>query len=346
MFDIHGRKMSKSLDNAIDPMTDLVPKYGADGTRFGVLRQMRLESQELRFDERFCDEGKRFGNKLWNALRYTAALEEGLPSAAALPKPDALTPADKWILTELRTCIETVTAAYDGFEFGVAADTLLQFGWYTFCDWYVEATKAPSQRATRAAVLSFVLNTFVRAMHPIAPFVTEEIWLTLPHDGATIVTASWPDIAEIPAFEADAVTFRTLIHKVEELRNARAEWGIAPKETMQVEIPASLAGEGHLVEAIATLARAQIATYDGGDGAVRDRILGVRALADTAKLRERYTRAAGRLESEVARSEKKLANESFVAKASTDIVEAERAKLGEYRRELQQTRTALAELDR
>ncbi len=93
-----------------------------------------------------------------------------------------------------------MTNAYDGFAFGVAADALLQFGWYTFCDWYVEATKAPSQRATRAAVLSFVLNAFVRAMHPIAPFVTEEIWLTLPHDGATIVTASWPDVAEIPAF--------------------------------------------------------------------------------------------------------------------------------------------------
>ncbi|MEO7039359.1 MAG: valine--tRNA ligase, partial [Candidatus Elarobacter sp.] len=323
VFDIHGRKMSKSLDNAIDPMTDLVPKYGADGTRFGVLRQMRLESQELRFDERFCDEGKRFGNKLWNALRYTAALEEGLPSAAVLPRADALTLADKWILTELRTCIETVTAAYDGFAFGVAADALLQFGWYTLCDWYVEATKAPSQRATRAAVLSFVLNTFVRAMHPIAPFVTEEIWLTLPHDGATIVTASWPDIAEIPAFEADAATFRTLIQKVEELRNARAEWGIAPKERMQVEIPASLAGETGVVETIATLAHGEIATYDGGDGTVRDRILAVRALADTPKLRERYTRAAGRLENEVARSEKKLANESFVAKASPDVVGAE-----------------------
>ena len=89
----------------------------------------------------------------------------------------------------------------------MAADALLQFGWYTFCDWYVEATKAPSQRATRAAVLSFVLNAFVRAMHPIAPFVTEEIWLALPHDGATIVTASWPDVAEIPAFPEDAATF-------------------------------------------------------------------------------------------------------------------------------------------
>jgi valyl-tRNA synthetase len=344
VFDLHGRKMSKSLGNAIDPMTDLVPKYGADGTRFGILRQMRLESQELRFDERYCDEAKRFATKLWNALRYTCALEEGLPSATVLPPHEQLTLAEKWILTELRRTVETVQRAYDGFEFGVAADALLQFGWYTFCDWYVEATKAPSQRGTRAAVLSFVLNAFVRAMHPIAPFVTEEIWLTLPHDGATIVTASWPDLAEIPSFLQDAETFGAVIEKVEQLRNARSEWGIAPKESVRVEIPVSLQGEHGVVEAIATLARAEIATYDGGDGALRDRILAIRAVADTAKLRERYTREVSRLESEVARSEKKLANEGFVARAAADVVAAERAKLEDYRRELERARGGLAEL--
>ena len=341
VFDMQGRKMSKSLGNAIDPMTDLVPKYGADGTRFGILRQMRLESQELRFDERYCDEAKRFATKLWNALRYTAALPEELPRATVLPPREQLTLADKWILTELRACVETVTRAYDGFQFGVAADALLQFGWYTFCDWYVEATKAPGQEATRAAVLSFVLNAFVRAMHPIAPFVTEEIWLTLPHDGATIVTASWPDVAEIPSFADDAATFRAVVDKVEQLRNARAEWGIQPKDRMRVEIPATLEPERGIVDAIATLARAEIATYDGGDGSLRDRILAVRGAADTAKLRERYTREIARLESEVARSEKKLANESFVAKASPDVVGAERAKLDEYRRELARVRAAL-----
>ncbi|MEA2664988.1 MAG: valyl-tRNA synthetase [Candidatus Eremiobacteraeota bacterium] len=349
VFDIQGRKMSKSLGNAIDPMTELVPKYGADGTRLGILRQMRLESQELRFDERYCDEAKRFATKLWNALRYTVALDEGLPGANVLPPHERLTLADRWILTELRRMVETVTNAYDGFEFGVAADALLQFGWYTFCDWYVEATKAPSQRDSRAAVLSFVLNTFVRAMHPIAPFVSEEIWLNLPHDGATIVTASWPDVAEIPAFPEDAGAFRAVIEKVEQLRNARAEWAIAPKESMRVEVPASLAGESGVVEAIATLARAEIATYDDArdgtrDGALRERIAGIRAVADSAKLRERYAREIARLESEVARSEKKLANESFVARASADVVGAERAKLDGYRRELQRNQDALAAL--
>jgi valyl-tRNA synthetase len=344
VFDMHGRKMSKSLGNAIDPMTDLVPKYGADGTRFGILRQMRLESQELRFDERFCDEAKRFATKLWNALRYTCSLPEELPRANLLPAREKLTLADKWILTELRACVETVTRAYDGFAFGVAADALLQFGWYTFCDWYVEASKSEGQRESRSAVLSFVLNTFARAMHPIAPFVTEEIWQTLPHDGATIVTASWPDIAELPSFPEDAATFRGVIEKVEQLRHARSEWGVQPKDWMRVEIPATLASEHGVVEAIATLARAEIATYDGGDGSVRDRILAIRGVADTAKLRERYVREIARLESEVARSEKKLANEGFVAKASPDVVAAERAKLEEYGRERERARAALREL--
>ncbi|HEX3467879.1 MAG TPA: class I tRNA ligase family protein, partial [Candidatus Elarobacter sp.] len=344
VFDIHGRKMSKSLANAIDPMTDLVPKYGADGTRFGIARQMRLESQELRFDERYCDEARRFANKLWNALRYTCALPEGLPGATVLPAAEQLTVADKWILTELRACVETVTRAYDGFAFGVAADALLQFGWYTLCDWYVEATKANGQQATRAAVLSFALNAFVRALHPIAPFVSEEIWLALPHDGATIVTASWPDVVELPAFAAEAELFRSVIEKVEQLRNARSEWGIAPKEWMRVEVPAELAGESALVEAIATLARAEVSTYDGGDGSLRDRVLAVRAVADSEKLRDRYQREIARLDSEVARSERKLANEAFIAKAAADVVAGERAKLDEYRRELGRTRDALGAL--
>ena len=344
VFDMHGRKMSKSLGNAIDPMLDLVPKYGADGTRFGILRQLRLESQDLRFDERYCDEAKRFATKLWNALRYTCALPEGLPGAAVLPKRNKLTLADKWILTELHRCVETVQRAYDGFTFGVATDTLLQFGWYTFCDWYVEATKAEGQQETRAAVLSFVLNTFVRAMHPIAPFVTEEIWQTLPHDGATIVTASWPDLAEILSFPDDAAVFGAVIEKVEQLRNARSEWRIQPKDRMQVEVPSSLANERGIVDTIATLAHAQISTYDGGDGSMRDRILAVRGVADSSKLRERYTREVARLESEVTRSEKKLANEAFVAKASPDVVAAERAKLEGYRRELERNRGELAAL--
>jgi valyl-tRNA synthetase len=108
VFDLQGRKMSKSLGNVIDPM-DLIAKYGADALRFAVMRQMRLESQELRFDERFCDEGRRFNTKMWNALRYIASLPEGLPTALSLPPVEKLSLADRWILTRLHQTIERVT---------------------------------------------------------------------------------------------------------------------------------------------------------------------------------------------------------------------------------------------
>ncbi len=348
VFDLQGRKMSKSLGNAIDPMTDLIPKYGADGMRFGILRQMRLESQELRFDERYCDEAKRFATKLWNALGYTLSRPEGLPRASVLPAHEALTFADRWILSELRRTVEAVTRAYDAFEFGVAADALLQFGWYTFCDWYLELTKARRQEATRGAVLSFVLNALVRAMHPIAPFVTEEIWLHLPHDGATIVTASWPDLAEIPAFPEDAERFAAFMGLVERLRNARAEAGLGPKEKLAIAGPPL---DPAIVEylAIPTLLNAayEVAEIAGAvDGTAAgnfaERLAAVAPKLDTALLRERYARDVARLESEVERLEKKLGNESFVQRAKPDVVQAEREKLAGYERDLERARAGLA----
>ena len=116
-----------------------------------------------------------------------------------MPPAGALSLADKWILTRLASTVERTSGAFDRFEFGVAAETLQDFAWSEFCDWYLEATKVPAAAATRGAVLSFALNVLVRLIHPIAPFISEEIWQALPHDGATIVTASWPDPAEIPS---------------------------------------------------------------------------------------------------------------------------------------------------
>jgi valyl-tRNA synthetase len=338
VFDLQGRKMSKSLGNAIDPM-DLVEKYGADGFRFGILRQMRLESQELRFDEEKCDEARRFNNKLWNALRFIASLDEGLPDHPSLPAPDALTLADWWIVSKLRATVEAVTRAYDHFEMGVAADALVQFGWYTFCDWYLESAKAPAQRATRMQVLTYVLDTFVRLMHPIAPFVTEEISSVLHPDGPSIVVSRWPDASEIPhdpKAEADYDRFMTT---VERLRNARSELGIAPKAKVTVTGPP-------LDEAVAEQLRLLAGVDFQPDPAVHaetfaQRLDALRLQADPAMLRERYTREVAKLDVEVERLEKKLANEKFVANAKANVVTAEREKLDDYRRQRDGARSAL-----
>jgi valyl-tRNA synthetase len=341
VFDLQGRKMSKSLGNAIDPL-DLVAKYGADGFRFGMLRQMRLESQELRFDEEKCDEARRFNNKLWNALRFIASLDEGLPERIGLPAPDALTLADWWILSKLRATVEAVTHAYDNFEMGVAADALVQFGWYTFCDWYLESAKAEAQRATRSAVLTYVLDTFVRLMHPIAPFVTEEITSVLRPDGPLLVISEWPDASEIPhdaAVEADYDRFMTT---VERLRHARSELGIAPKAKVVVTGPP-------LDEAIAEQLRLLAGVEFRADTTIAgetfaQRLDALRIEADPALLRERYTREIAKLDGEVERLEKKLANEKFVANAKPGVVTAEREKLDDYRRRRETARSALLAL--
>jgi valyl-tRNA synthetase len=336
VFDLQGRKMSKSLGNAIDPM-DLVEKYGADGFRFGILRQMRLESQELRFDEQKCDEAKRFNNKLWNALRLLASFDEGLPDRIALPPLDALTLADRWILSKLRATIAAVTAAYDGYAMGVAADELIAFGWQTFCDWYLEAAKAPAQRATRMAVATYVFDAFVRLMHPIAPFVTEEIHTVLAPAAGTIVTAPWPSADDVPADPAAEADFNRFIATVERLRNARAELGLAPRARVTVQ---GAALDAAIVEQLRIFAGAELEPTGSGGGSFAERLGGLRLQADPGVLRERYAREITRLTAEVERLEKKLANEKFVANAKPDVVAAERAKLADYVRQLDEARSA------
>ncbi|MGH7683193.1 MAG: class I tRNA ligase family protein, partial [Vulcanimicrobiaceae bacterium] len=345
VFDIHGRKMSKSLGNVIDPM-DLIANYGADGTRFGIVRQMRLESQELRLDERYCDEARRFANKLWNALRYTRSLPEGLGAAGKLPPAGDLSLADRWILTRLNRTIVDVTQAIDGFHFGIAADRIIDFGWYEFCDWYLESTKLGG--ATRGPILSYTLNALMRLMHPIAPFVTEEIWQALPHDGDTIVTASWPDAAEIPVDEEAAAKFETLRVTVERLRNARHEFGLSDRQKLNVSVPAQLETAQDVVALLALHAGAEIAFDGSGNGIASfgDAMAAILVQAPVEQLRERYTRELARLRAEVERGEKKLASESFVARAPADVVAREREKLDAYRRDLERTERLLVEVGR
>ena len=337
VFDLEGRKMSKSLGNVIDPM-GLIATYGADATRFGILSQMRLESQELRFDERSVTKARDFNNKLWNALRYVTSLPEGLTRASRLPAPAEQSLADAWILAGLRDTIERVSGALDGFEFGVASDAIVEFAWYRFCDWYIEASKVPTP--TRGVVLPYVLNVIARLLHPLAPFVTEEIWQALPHDGQTIVTASWPDAEEIAVDMAAAARFEAVRGVVRRARDLRADLGLAPREKVTIEVPAALdAGARALLERLAEARlvdapRAAQTSGDPLDAAVPQAPPGV--------LAERYRRDGARLDAEVERLEKKLANANFAAKAAPAVVASETEKLRAYRgaRELVRERLA------
>ncbi|HEY2473612.1 MAG TPA: valine--tRNA ligase [Candidatus Cybelea sp.] len=341
VFDSVGRKMSKSLGNVIDPI-DLAERYGADAFRISILRQMRLESQEIRYHESRCEEARNFNNKIWNATRYLLALPEGLPPATTLPASGALTLADQWILTRLRETAGRMSELFNSYDFGNATETIWRFLWYEYCDWYVEATKAQRNQPTRAAVLSFVWNNAMRLLHPIAPFISEEIWLALPHDGPTIVTATWPDPLEIPAFHEAARDFAGLMRTVERVRNLRAETGLHPKERITIEIPANVPKEA--AELLVLLGAATPERIAPAGESLDEALAAVSVHAPQAVLEERYRKEAGHLRSEIDRGEKKLGNEAFVAKAAPHIVAREREKLEGYRAELERVEAALRAL--
>lgn len=343
VFDAQGRKMSKSLGNAIDPMA-LVGTYGADAFRMGMLRQLRLEGQEVRFQESRCEEARNFNNKIWNATRYLLALPENLPPPLTLPPAEALTLADRWILTRLNDAIVEVTTHLDGYDFGNAAETLWRFVWYELCDWYVEATKREANAATRAGILSFVLNNAMRLLHPIAPFITEEVWSTIPHDGVTIMTATWPDPEEVPVDRDAAARFDAVRARVEALRHDRQVNGTDPRATADANGHRALDAFPEERDLLAAFAKLRLTTAAGpavGDS-LEDALRSV-AVAVSAQARaERLQKEMARLTAEVARGERKTADPQFVAKAAPAVVAKERAKLDSYREDLDRVR---AELD-
>ncbi len=339
VFDAQGRKMSKSLGNAIDPM-DLVERYGADAFRMGMLRQMRLEGQEIRFQESRCEEARNFNNKIWNATRYMLALPEGLPRAMTLPKVADLTAADKWILTRLHDTIVAVSQCFDAFDFGNAADAIWRFVWYEFCDWYLEATKVAENHATRAAVLSFVWNNAMRVLHPIAPFVSEEVWLALPHDGVTIMTATWPDRLEVPVDRDAAAAFELHMAATEQIRRRKSELELPLHSKPVTTLPGDLAQIAALTHYTEAAAGATIAVDPKLEGGVNAIVVE----APASLLLERYRKDAVRLRSEVERGESKLGNAAFIAKAAPEVVTKEREKLESYRSELARVEAALASM--
>jgi valyl-tRNA synthetase len=265
-----------------------------------------------------------------------------MPGALTLPPAASLTMADKWILTRLHDTIVEISRAFGGFDFGTAAGTIWRFVWYEFCDWYVEATKDPANVSTRAAVLSFVWNNAMRLLHPIAPFISEEVWLALPHDGKTIMTATWPDPLEVPVDRDAVARFESLRAAVERIRNLRAEMGLQPKERIAIDVPANAPDDAAAL--LARLANADVRRVAAAGATFDDAIAATTPRAPKGVLRERYRKEVDRLRVEVERLERKLENGQFVAKAAPDVVAKERSKLEGYRLERERVESALAAL--
>jgi valyl-tRNA synthetase len=242
----------------------------------------------------------------------------------------------------LHDTVNAVTAALDGYDFGAVAETIWRFVWYEVCDWYLEATKDDYAKNTRAAVLSFVLNNAMRLLHPIAPFISEEVWLTLPHDGQTIMTATWPDPAEIPVDREAAQVYEALQRTAERLRNLKADIGMAQREPLQIQVSAALPED--LASLLATHVIGTIERTDAAFTNPVDALAAVHGVAPKGVLAERYKKEEVRLQSEVERCQSKLANERFVANAKPEVVAKEREKLEGYRAQLARVQAALKEM--
>jgi valyl-tRNA synthetase len=330
-----GRRMSKSLGTGIDPL-EVIDVQGADALRFGLLAMS--SAQDVKFSHDRVKQGQELANKLWNASRLVV---QGV-AAGVEPAPRPETVEDRWILSVLERATERITELYESFELSRAALELYDVLWDEVCDWYLELVKPrlydeSADRAAVSATLLHVLERVLKLMHPVMPFVTEEIWSYLPGERPLLAASEWPvmDASRIDPGAEEVV--ERLKEAVTALRRYREDVGAKAAARPR----ARLAAEGYeeVREQVARLARFELAE-DSGDPVAAVAVPGgaVEVLPsadiDPQEAERRRAERAAVLRDEIARAEVKLANEKFVAKAPAEIVDGEREKLARFRAEL------------
>ncbi|TLM97546.1 MAG: valine--tRNA ligase, partial [Actinobacteria bacterium] len=240
VFNAEGKRMSKSLGTGVDPL-DLMEHYGADGMRFGLMLQV-TGVQDLRFSEEKLVSSRNFANKIWNASRFVLMNLDGYEPGEVEPA----TVADRWILSRLADLSARVDEGLDCYEFGEVSRRLYDFFWSEYCDWYIELAKGrlqsgdAQQRLAVQRVLVFVLDQALRLLHPMMPFVTEEIWRRLPLDQptSTLMAAAWPDSSALSAFADEGAerSVTRLIEIVTGVRGVRARYQLPPKQLVDLHV--------------------------------------------------------------------------------------------------------------
>jgi valyl-tRNA synthetase len=320
--DVQGRKMGKSLGNVIDPL-DMVDRYGADALRFSLARLATGGQQDIPLSEDAIEAGQHFANKVWNAGRLVLrAYPGGVPE---LTPRERWTLAERWIISRNAACVEEVDAALEDFRFSDAAQSLQRFVWSEYCDWALEIEKSrlsgsEGERADAAAVLAWVLERTLRLLHPMMPFVTEEIWQRFDI-GESIVVAQWPSV-EGATRDADAENeFAFLQEVVTEIR--RLQTGAPGGLRGAIELDRSWAERISLhLDDVRAVTGAEIAFGDLDGAKARLRIP---EGADAGPLIEAKRKKLRETRAKLERKRAKLANEGFVSKAPPEIVEGERA---------------------
>ncbi|MCG3400904.1 valine--tRNA ligase [Staphylococcus massiliensis] len=358
-----GRKMSKSLGNGVDPM-DVIDEYGADSLRY-FLATGSSPGHDLRYSTEKVESVWNFINKIWNAARFSLMNIGEDFKYEDIYLSGELSLADKWILTRLNETIQTVTDLSDKYEFGEVGRNLYNFIWDEFCDWYIEMSKIPmngddeARKQTTRSVLSYTLDQIMRMLHPFMPFVTEHIWQNLPHQGDSIVTASWPKVDTSLQFEDSKTTMEHLVEIIKAVRQSRLE----VDTPLSKEIPIRIQAKDDNVKAVLNDNRDYIERFCNPNELVIDTdveipekamtsvvtagevILPLEGLIDMDKERKRLEKELEKWQKELDRVENKLANENFVNKAPEKIIQAERDKQKDYQEKYDGVKSRIEQLN-
>ena len=344
--DSQGRKMSKSLGNGVDPLVE-IEKYGADALRFS-LATGNSPGNDMRYIPERVESSRNFANKLWNASRFILMNLPDDQKAPYLPKNLSL--EDKWILSKYNSLVKDVTDNLDKFEIGVAVQKLYDFIWDIFCDWYIELCKVrlngddANAADTARAVLVYVMSGMLQLLHPFMPFITEEIWQSLPHDGESIMVSKWPEYSADLDFADDEAEFERVVKAIRAIRVRRSEMNVPPSRKAKVVIESAYAdtfnagavffkrlayaGEVEINQPIDDPSAVTIITDDAkvymplGD------------LIDFEAERARLNKERDAVLKDITFVENKLNNPGFVSKAPEKVVAEQRKNLEVYKEKL------------
>ena len=336
--DSQGRKMSKSLGNGIDPL-EMAEKYGADALRFNLITG-NSPGNDMRFYVEKCEAMRNFCNKIWNASRFVMmnlTVEDN-------HLPETLETEDNWILSKLNRVVKEVCDNMDSFELGVAAGKIYDFIWDDYCDWYIELTKPRLNGDDEAAkesaqrVLLYVLVEILKLLHPFMPFITEEIWQALPHEGDALMMQSYPEYSEALNFPEDEANFGMVMDAIKAVRARRSEMNVPPSRKSHLIIVTEKAkaftdGEKFICKlayASGVEVRAELPeSTDGMVSVITDNarmFMPMAELVDLEKERARMEKELANAKKQLDGQNAKLANENFVSRAPEKVVNAEREK--------------------
>ncbi|MBP3560536.1 MAG: valine--tRNA ligase [Clostridia bacterium] len=334
--DAQGRKMSKSLGNGIDPL-EIIDQYGADALRFS-LATGNSPGNDMRFMPEKIEASRNFANKLWNANRFILMnLDEDEPAPHI---PENLATEDKWILSQFNSLVKAVTNSLENYELGIAVQNLYDFIWDVFCDWYIEIAKIrlngdnEEGKKTAKAVLVYVMSNTLKLLHPFMPFITEEIWLALPHDGESIMISEWCKYDEALNFPVEEEAMNRVMSAIKAVRNRRSEMNVPPSRKAKLYIATKYIEDftngSVFMNRLASASEIEIGSEFDIEGSVSvitesaKIFIPLNELVDLSAEKARLEKELETAKKDLEFVENKLNNPGFMAKAPEKVVAAQR----------------------